>query len=211
MMKLSPIFRGRFSNVLRTTFIAQFLYGTKFAPHIGTFPYPHVYVKAMLYSAGADGIEVQERAYIQGLIDVLFPVDDQQQSETKIELVHFVEVASSVPQDVEWSPSSSTATVASFLSGSMMTSPTLSRILLYDAVKAAVADGEYSPLEQEHVAKVSRQLGIPHLVTSRIETIATAETNFSARKEAMLRSSNTYTSRIARARRAEFGLTEPRQ
>lgn len=169
---------GRFLGVLGRSFLVQNLYGSRYAPHIGTFPLPHVYVKAMLYSAASDTINETERRYVQGFVDVVFPCAEQQQYENKMELVHFVESFRKNSAD--------DVVNISFLSGSMMTNPVLARILLYDSIRTCAEDGVYSQPEQVSAARISKQLGIPEVITNKIEAIAQSEVALRERKMALL-------------------------
>ena len=193
----------RFLGVLGRSFLVQNLYGSRYAPHIGTFSLPIVYIKAMLYSAAADQVNEPERQYVQGFLDVIFPTSDQYEYENKIELKQIVDAYQSVgsrqmvPAALasDGTPLSSgtgsnqvkqqTENVSSFLSGSMLTNPVLARILLYDSIRTAAEDGTYSHAEQENAAKVSKQLGIAEVVTNRIEAIAAAEVKLAHRKRAL--------------------------
>lgn len=170
----APWTMGRFLQILGNTFLVEQLYGSKYSPHIGKFYLPYVYVKAMLYAAGADELATSERQYIQGLAEILLPVNDAQCIETRLEVVQFIEA---VPQG------KSNENISSFLSGSMLTSPVLSRVLIYDAVRAASADGVYSLQEQEHVHRVCKQLGISENVRMRIEAISEKENILADRKK----------------------------
>eukprot|EP00758_Cryptobia_borreli_P009059 Tbor_TRINITY_DN5442_c1_g20::TRINITY_DN5442_c1_g20_i1::g.25151::m.25151 len=206
MLQANPISYGRFIPYISRAWLSHHLYGWKFAPSIAKFAYPYVYLKAILYIASADDLHNNERRYIQGLVEVLL-------AETDPDMMQFIEVygrcdtagVSSSSQSAqictssaeealpENSPplqdsSSSCAEVLppSFISGSMLTSPVLSRVLLYDAVKAATADRNYTECERVHVYSIGKQLGIPESVTSRIETIAEREMILAVRKRALL-------------------------
>lgn len=76
--------------------------------------------------------------------------------------------------------------ISTFLSGSMLTSPVLSRVLLYDAIRAASADGVFSAEERDHVRRVSKQLGISENVRLKLEKISERETELVKRKSALL-------------------------
>lgn len=167
---------GRFLTILGHTFLTEHLYGSKYFPNLGKYFYPYIYVKAMIYAAGADDLSLQERQYIQGLVEILLPNSNAQTIENRLEIVHFVEAA--VPNSAE--------NISSFLSGSMMTSPILSRVLMYDVVRAASADGEYSKQEKEHVHRVCKQLGITENIRKSIEEVSDREQQVAARKRALL-------------------------
>jgi hypothetical protein len=191
---------SRFLNVLGKSFLVQNLYGSRYAPHIGTFALPVVYIKAMLYSASADQVNSAERKYVQGFIDVIFPSGDQQEYENKIALQQIAHAyQTSTPSAVPVATTSSqpgsavslakkpkAESVTSFLSGSMLTNPVLARILLYDSIRTAAEDGSYTHVEQENAAKISKQLGISEAVTNRIEAIAAAEVRLANRKRDLL-------------------------
>ncbi len=184
----------RFLAVLGRSFLVQNLYGSRYAPHIGTFSLPFVYIKAMLYSASADNVNGAERQYVQGFIDVIFPTGDQHEYENKIALQQLVHAYPTAGNSAQESPTSSppaakaakSESVSSFLSGSMLTNPVLARILLYDSIRTASEDGCYTHVEQENAAKISKQLGISEAVTNRIEAIVSAEVRLANRKKALL-------------------------
>lgn len=170
---------GRFLQIIGNTFLVQQLYGSKYTPNIGRFFLPYVYVKAMLFAAGADELHPAERHYVQGLVETLLTGCDPQSIENRLELTQFIEA---VPKR-----QSKGENISSFLSGSTLASPVLSRVLLYDAIRSAAADGEFSAEEQDHVMRVSKQLGIPESVKMSIESICRREMELNARKERLLR------------------------
>lgn len=168
---------GRFLQILGKTFVVEHLYGSKYAPHIGKYYLPYVYVKAMLFAAGADELAHHERQYIQGLVEILLPSHDAQAIENRLEIAQFIEAVS---------PGKSSENISSFLSGSMLTSPVLSRVLVYDAICAASADGHYSLEERQHVLRVGKQLGISENVRMKMERICEGEHRTAARKATLL-------------------------
>lgn len=159
-----------FLSVISRTFLANQLYGWKYAPHIGTFSEPYVYVKAMLFTAGADRLDHVERAYIQGLVENLFPESDS-------EISNFVE---------HFPATQSSLSVANFLSGAIIGSPVFARILLYDSVRAAISDEEFSKNERASVFKVAKQLGVGEKTTHEIERLVLKEAEISDRKRSLL-------------------------
>lgn len=167
---------GRFLKILGDTFLTEHLYGSKYFPNLGKYFSPYIYVKAMIYAAGADELSLKERQYIQGLVEILLPNNNAQAIENRLEIVSFVEAT--VPNSEE--------NISSFLSGSMMTSPVLSRVLIYDVVRAATADGEYSKQEREHVHRVCKQLGITENIRKAIEEVSEREQQVAARKRDLL-------------------------
>ena len=162
---------GRFVQVIARTWLSQELYGHKYAPSIATYTSPYLYVKAMLYTASADVLDKVERRYIQGMIEVLLSDPDP-------EIIHFVEHFQI--RDPELVGSSS------FLSNSMVTSRSMARVLVYDALRTATADGVYDPAEKVHVYRVSRQTGISDSVTAKLEDISVRELRLSQRKRELL-------------------------
>ena len=176
----------QFVQCIATGWLNRQLYGWKFAPSIANFDYPYIYLKAMLYIAGADTLDVHEKRQIQGHIEVLLPKMDS-------DIMTFVEnYAANSPAPI--APSS-------FISGTMLTSPVLARVLLYDAVRAAFADGVYAPKERDHVYNVGKQLGIPDTITYKIETIAERELAVTRKKRRLLLSGVTSKRAAERAKR----------
>lgn len=158
-----------FVPVVARTWLATQFYGWRFAPNISTCDSPYVYVKAMLYTAGADDLQSKERAYIHGLVDVMLTEPDP-------ELMQFVEhYACDDSVDVKY-----------FLGRTMM-STVLARVLIYDAVKAACSDGVYDTNERKHVHSVAREVGVPDERLKRIERIALREGVLATRKADLLR------------------------
>lgn len=163
---------GRFTSVIARTWLAEQQYGWRFAPHIGTFSLPYVYAKTMLYAAGADELRSQERTHIYGLAEVMLCKPDG-------DLLYFIE---NFPKD-----SNSTNSASIGLSNAAVRAPSVSRILLYDTLRAAIADGDYDQMEKVHVHRVVRHLGIPDGVASKIEEVALKEMELGKRKAALLR------------------------
>lgn len=160
---------SRFIPVIARTWLAQQIYGWRFAPNINTCDNPYVYVKAMLYTAGADDLQSKERAHIQGLLDVMLVDSDP-------DLMQFVEHFSC----------DETIDVKYFLGRTAM-SKILARVLLYDAVKAACSDGVYNQKERKHVHYVAKELGVPDERLRRIERISMREGVLATRKAELLR------------------------
>jgi hypothetical protein len=167
---------GRFLKILGDTFLTEHLYGSKYFPNLGKYYFPFIYVKAMIYTAGADELSLKERQYIQGLAEILLPNNNAQAIENRLEIVSFVDTA--IPNSEEH--------ISSFLSGSMMTSPVLSRVLIYDVVRAAAADGEYSKQERENVHRVCKQLGITENIRKAIEEVSEREQQIATQKRDLL-------------------------
>jgi hypothetical protein len=169
---------GRFLQVLGSGFLVQQLYGSRYAPHVGMFNMPHVYVKAMIYGAGADELTAPERQYVRGLVELLLSAIEKY--DDRMDLLQFIDAL----------PSKQAACVDSvieFLSGSLSASPSVSRVMLYDAIKAACADGEYDTREAVHVHHVAKQLGVAENVTVDLENIVLKEQELSRRKENLLK------------------------
>lgn len=176
---------GLFAPFVARTWLCHHLYGWKFAPNIASYDKPFGYVKSMLFTATADSLSSTERRYIQGLVEVLGVSSVNSAHDdvaTYTDLINFVEHA---PRYNDTSATTDSSPAA-FLSGAMSSSPVLSRVMLYDAVRAATADGIYDGKEQAHVQKVGKQLGIPRDVVRNIELLAKKEAVVAGRKRMLL-------------------------
>lgn len=138
----------------------------------------------MLYSATADELSGAERRYVLGLVEVFMSGGGTIKSgyyEDPVninDLINFIEHAPAQRIATEVTPST-------FSTGTMQ-SPILAKIMLYDAVRAAAADGIYDTREQDHVHQVGKQLGVPHDVIDRIEVLATKEALIAMHKRCLL-------------------------
>lgn len=177
--------RSRFSPYVARCWLCHLMYGWKFAPSIATFERPFGYVKAMLFAASADELSGPERRYVLGLVEVFVAGGGIMQQSGSYEdpvnindLITFIEHAPAQRLKTEVRPQT-------FSTGAMR-SPLLAKIMLYDAVRAATADGVYDALEQEHVGLVGKQLGVPKDTVGRIELLAKKEGIIAAHKRSLL-------------------------
>lgn len=160
---------GRFTSVIARSWLAEQQYGWRFAPNIGTSSSPYVYTKTMLYAAGADELCSQERRHIQGLVEVML-------CEPDADLMHFIENYQGNNGPVSYAGTNEA-----------VRSPSVARILMYDTMRAAIADGDYDQKEKVCVHRVVKQLGIPDTLAQKIEELALREQELNCRKASLLK------------------------
>ena len=154
-------------SVISRVWFAQQMYGWKYAPNITTYAFPYVYAKALLFAVSQNNLCTPERQHVTALVEVTS--DDR-------ELRQFVE-------NYQFEGN---IKVASFISGSTLVSPALARVIVYEAVTAAAADGLYVDKEKDNVAQVAKQLGVPKAVVAHIEELCMRERKVTAKKKQLL-------------------------
>ncbi|CAD2220716.1 hypothetical protein ADEAN_000823800 [Angomonas deanei] len=92
-MQLSPASTSlsRYIPSVGRTFLCDLLYSNKYCPHLGLYVMPYVYVKTLLLCAAGEGLEMRERAYVTGLIEMLLPSNATSDNLAKLDLIQFIE------------------------------------------------------------------------------------------------------------------------
>lgn len=107
MLRVTRQRRSRYLPIVGRAFLVEFLYGSKYSPHIGTYRMPYLYVKALLLCATGNGLSQAECRHVHGLIESLLPSNMSEDNLTKLELLQFVD---SVPLGLASGGSSNGAT-----------------------------------------------------------------------------------------------------
>jgi hypothetical protein len=173
--QLSQGSKMRFVPIIARTWLAQQTYGWRFAPCIDTVSAPFLYVKIIIFAVGAETLQTSERAHIRGLVEVMM-------EDPEPDLLNFVEHYTYTLRPGSTSPTFLTAT-----SSSSLGSPTLARVLIYDAVSASCADDDYDSIERANVARVAHQFALPTDRVHQIERLVMREVEIRQRKSKLLR------------------------
>eukprot|EP01062_Namystynia_karyoxenos_P009748 TRINITY_DN13450_c0_g2_i1.p2 TRINITY_DN13450_c0_g2~~TRINITY_DN13450_c0_g2_i1.p2 ORF type:complete len:253 (+),score=73.00 TRINITY_DN13450_c0_g2_i1:110-760(+) len=111
---------------------------------------------AALYAAcAADGLDPQEAAFCRGL-GLLLGVPER---------------TLDALERNNWNDSMLTRIIQAYVTGCRQNQNEWKKFLLYDAVEACWADGEYSAEEKAKVAKISELLGVPTDTVEKIEDV----------------------------------------
>ncbi|KAG8349130.1 hypothetical protein ERJ75_001237100 [Trypanosoma vivax] len=191
------------------TFMVDFLYGSRYAPHIGSCSSPYAYVSTILSCTSNNkctDTQKRQREYICGLVEHLVTATTEEGKQSKLGLLRLVNAMPTCSDHTSLSdrgggdggsnrcgPGGRGLQTSEFKS-TKNTSPlpaALSHILLYDAMYVCMENGEYIPAARENVERVAARLGVSHRAREVIENVVRREQNVAERKRRLLLLSNT--------------------
>ena len=177
-MRRTAVHGTDFVRTMSRCWIAEEMYGWKFAPMMAKFEWPFFYAKCVLYVANSNSTtHAKHRRWVNGLVQTSFT------GEADPSLVEFVtnfEKSSHKP------PNFDDPLVFGEQARQCLT-PLQCRIVLYDALRASsVFDGEYQHHEVADASHVAKEFGVQRSVLHKISVLCIQEYELAERKRKLL-------------------------
>jgi hypothetical protein len=162
----------RFIPCISRSWLVEELYGWRHAPSIAACRVPYVYAKAMLYAAGAGPSKAQYRDYVTGMLSAHLAGG---MDADLLQFVNHFDRASQIS-----APEFSAAVGVRRL-------PTVNaRVIVYDAVSTAIADGALDGDAASDVTAVAKELGVTAKCARRIASLCEREATLLAKRRSLL-------------------------
>lgn len=152
-----------------------------------------MYVKTVLFCVSSRPEQRLEREYMRGLIEHLVACDAKHDTQTKLELMRFVDVVpaaaslggSGHSEVLSAGKMGGESGMSSFFTGTLFPA-VLGHVLLYDAVCVCMSGGLYDDAARDCVAQVAARLGVSQHGREMIEKAAIREHQLAAMKRQLL-------------------------